>query len=192
VLVDDGVLMTTLALALGSAPGTLAAIPQVAATGDPTPIAAYFAASWPIFEAISAAYFIESCAEAYQVSKPLLESQAGALPRWRAIVAPGILDLCDQFDLHRVADLTTTPVSAVPVFVIRGALTPSGTRGALSTFAAGLTHFSLLELPNESAILDATPPCAQTLSVAFLRDPHAQLDTKKCEAADPPLPFAAR
>jgi class 3 adenylate cyclase/pimeloyl-ACP methyl ester carboxylesterase len=193
VLVDDGGLMATLAFALTSTPGTLTSIPLVAANGDAAPVAAYLVGGIQNFDNASALYVIESCAEATGISKSLLEAQAAALPRWRAIVNPGFLDLCDQFDLHEVTDLTTPPSSPIPVSALRGALTTGGTRGALSTFAAGLSHFSLLELSNESTVVvEFAPPCVQTLMVAFLRDPSTHLDTKECKAADPPLPFPAR
>jgi hypothetical protein len=189
VLVDDGLLMVTLALAIGTGPPTLAVIPSVAANSDPTAIAAYFAGGFQNFETTSALFVIEACADAAQVSQSLLEAQAAALPRWRTLVNTAYLDLCEKFDLHQVSDLTTAPASAVPVFVIRGALTPSSTRVDLSTFAAGLTYYSLLELPNESGSLASPPPCVQTLRMAFLRNPTTPLDTKTCAAADPPIPF---
>src|SRR5262249_28594076 len=112
VLVDDGLLTVTVAIALSSTPDTLALIPSVAASGDPTPIAAYFAANFPNFETTSAAFLIESCAEgAGGASKALLEAQAAALPRWRSLVNVAYLDLCDEFALRQVADLTTPPAS---------------------------------------------------------------------------------
>ena len=191
VRVDDGVLMVTLSIALGAGPGAAAVIPSVVTSDDPTPIAAYFAGSFALLEADSAPLAIEACAEAAgQVTKSILEAEASVLPRWHALLSTGFLDLCDEFDLRHVADLTTEPTSAVPVFVIRGALTTSGTRVDFSAFAAGLTNFTLLELPNESAIPGSAPPCAQTLTAAFLRNPAAQLDTKACAAEDPPIRFA--
>lgn len=188
VLVDDGVFLAALATALMSS-SAAAVVPSVVTNGDPVPIAAYFAGGHTRFEGVSALFVIESCADAYRIDKPLLEAQAAALPRWSTIAAPSLLDLCAKFDLQHDPDATTPPVSAVPVFVVRGALTPNGTPGELSNFAAGLSHFSLLELPNESADLEGAPPCARALSIAFLRDRGTQLDTKSCETTDPPVPF---
>ena len=76
------------------------------------------------------------------------------------------------------------------MFIVQGALMPWGPSTALSMFSAGLTHFSLLALPNKGSSGDDAPPCAEALRVSFLRDPTARLDTKACAAADPPLPFA--
>ena len=189
--VDDELLMVTLTIALGAGPAAAAVIPSVVTSDDPTPIAAFFAGGIAVFEADSAPFLIEACAEAAgQVTKSFLEAEASALPRWHALLNTGFLDLCDEFDLGHVPDLTTEPASAVPVFVIRGALTTSGTRDDFSAFAAGLTNFTLLELPNESAIPGSAPRCVHTLSAAFLRNPAAQLDTKACAAEDPPIRFA--
>jgi hypothetical protein len=91
--------------------------------------------------------------------------------------------------LERVPDVTTPPTSRIPVFIVQGALTPWGGQESLSSFGAGLTNFSLLVLPNKGNTLDNAPPCAEALSVSFLRDPSARLDTEACAAADPPLPF---
>jgi hypothetical protein len=188
VLVDDGVFMAALASALMSS-SAASVVPSVVTNGDPVPIAAYFAGGQTLFEGVSALFVIESCADAYRIDKPLLEAQAAALPRWSTVAFPSLLDLCAKFDLQHDPDATTPPVSAVPVFVIRGALTPNGTPGELSSFAAGLSHFSLLELPNESASLEGAPPCARALSIAFLRNPGTQLATKSCETTGPPVPF---
>ncbi len=191
VRVDDRMFMVTLTIALGAGPGAAAVIPSVVTSDDATPIAAYFVGGFAVFEADSARFLIEACAEAAgQVTKSILEAETSALPRWRALLNTEFLDLCDEFDLRHVADLTTEPASGVPVFVIRGELTTSGTRVDFSAFAAGLTNFRLLELPNESAIPGSAPRCAQTLSAAFLRNPAARLDTKACAAEDPPIRFA--
>jgi class 3 adenylate cyclase/pimeloyl-ACP methyl ester carboxylesterase len=192
VLLDDDRFMQTVALALNSDPSTLALIPSVVARGDPTPVAAYFASAFTNYEENSAWKIIEWCAEdAGSTTKTLLEAQATAQPRWRSIVNPGALDVCERFDLGRVPDLTTPPASPIPVFIVQGALTPGGSRSVLSTFSAGLTHVSLLVLRNEGFIADTAPPCVDALRVAFLRDPGASLDTDACADADPPLRFAA-
>jgi class 3 adenylate cyclase len=190
VVLDDGRFMTTVALALGGGPDVLALIPSVIVRGDPTPIAAYFASAVMTFET-GVWNTIESCAEdTGQTTKTVLEAQASAQPRWRSIVDLGTLDVCDRFDLGRVPDLTTPPASPIPVFIVNGALHPSGSETVLSTFGAGLTRLSVLVLPNEGFITNTAPPCVEALRVAFLRDPIAPLDTDACAAADPPLRFA--
>jgi hypothetical protein len=191
VLLDDGRFMQALALALGQAPDVLALIPSVVARDDPTTIAAFFTANITLYESTVAWHVIEWCAEdAGTITSTLLEAQAGAQPRWRSIVWPRFFDVCEEFDLDGVPDLTTPPASPIPVFMVQGALAPLGQSAALSTFGAGLTHFSLLALPNKGNIPDDAPQCAEALRVSFLRDPTAHLDTKACGAADPPLPFA--
>jgi pimeloyl-ACP methyl ester carboxylesterase len=196
VLVDDDRFMYAISLALGDVPdvlGALALIPSGIANGDPTAIAAYVIDIVPNLEARRASDIVEWCAEdAGHITKTSLEAEAGAFPRWRSRIRPGFLDVCERAGLDRVPDLTTPPASSIPVFIVEGALTPWGPSRALSQFAAGLTHASLLELPNEGRNLDNGPPCAQKLRITFLRDPTAHLNTKKCEAADPPLPFAVR
>jgi class 3 adenylate cyclase len=188
VLVDDGRFMQSLALALGSTPDVLALIPSVVTNDDPTPIGAFFASGISHFETRQF-NIIEWCAERTGVTtKAVLEAEAAALPRWRSLVNPRWLDVCERFDLERVPDVTTPPTSPIPVFIVQGALTPWGGQ-ELSSFGAGLTHFSLLALPNQGNIPDNAPPCAEALRVSFLRDPSARLDTKACAAADPPLPF---
>jgi hypothetical protein len=191
VLLDDGRVMHTLAFALGNTPEALALIPSVLARDDPTTIAAFYTFGISAFEKTIASRVIEWCAEdAGAITKTLLEAQAAAQPRWRSVVNPGYLDICERLDLDRVPDLTTPPTSRVPVFIVQGALWPWGPSAALSTFGAGLSHFSLLRLPNKGPSGDDTPPCAEALRISFLRDPTARLDTKACAAADPPLPFA--
>ena len=96
VLLEDGRFMVTLAIALlGAEPATLASIPSLAARGDPTPIAAYFASNYTFWEVEqSAANIIEWCAEdAGKTTNTLREAQAAALPRWRKIVDPGALNV---------------------------------------------------------------------------------------------------
>jgi class 3 adenylate cyclase len=189
VLVDDGRFMQAVALALGSTPDILALIPSVAANGDPTPVGAFIGSAASDVETRQF-NIIEWCAErTAATTRATLEAEAAAVPRWRSLVHPGWLDVCDRFDLERVPDVTTPPTSRIPVFIVQGALTPWGGQESLSSFGAGLTNFSLLVLPNKGNTLDNAPPCAEALSVSFLRDPSARLDTEACAAADPPLPF---
>ena len=188
VLVDDGRLMQSLALALGSPADVLALIPSVVANGDPAPVGAFFASA---IDDIETRQFniIQWCAERTEATtKAVLEAEAAASPRWRSLVHPRWLDVCERFDLERVPDVTTPPTSPIPVFIVQGALTPWGGE-ELSSLGAGLTHFSLLALPNEGNVPDNAPPCAEALRVSFLRDPSAPLDTNACRASDPPLPF---
>jgi class 3 adenylate cyclase/pimeloyl-ACP methyl ester carboxylesterase len=195
VLMDDDRFMYSISLLLGTAPDGLGALAP--GNFDPTQIAtataAYLTDLLPEIEARRPSDIVEWCAEdAGTITKTSLETEAAAYPRFRSRVNPGVVDVCEPAGIDRVPELTTLPASSIPVFIVEGALTPWGPSRALSEFAAGLTHSSLLTLPNEGRNLDNGPPCAEKLRVTFLRDPTAHLDTKKCEAEDPPLPFAVR
>jgi class 3 adenylate cyclase len=190
VLLDDGHFMEALALGLGSSQDVLALIPAAVVKGDPAPFASFLQSSFANYES-GQLYLTEWCAEDVgRFTKSELQAQAAALPRWRSLVHPRWLDLCEQFAIDQVPDLTTPAASSVPVFIVQGALTPWGSRSDLSTFAAALSHASLLVLPNRGLITASAPPCVDSLQAEFLESRTARLETKSCAASDPPLRFA--
>jgi hypothetical protein len=191
VVVDDGRLMQAIYLALDNVPSIFGLLPSVVHSGDMRGPAALLVSVLPVVDT-RAEIAVERCAEdAGTVTATQVQGQADALPRWQSLVDPSILALCDQYGVKRVPDVSTTPTSDTPVFVVNGALTPFAPKSAMTLFGAGLSQFQLLTLPNKSVGSEGWPSCALKLRAEFLRSPGTRLAIKQCAASDPPIPFVS-
>jgi class 3 adenylate cyclase/pimeloyl-ACP methyl ester carboxylesterase len=189
VVVDDGRFMMAVYLALDNVPSVFGLLPSLVESGDTRGPAALLVATAPYVDP-RAAVAVERCAEdAGTVTATQIQGEADALPRWQSLVDPSILALCEQFGLKRVPEVSTTPTSDTPVFVVNGPLAPFAPTSAMRRFGAGLSHFTLLTLPNKSVGFEGWPSCVHKLRAKFLRNPEKLLEVKRCAASDPPVPF---
>lgn len=82
--------------------------------------------------------------------------------------------------------------SAVPVLIINGGLSPSGSTDWPAMIQHSLPNANLISFATlGEGVLDSPPPCLDSLRREFLSDPSIALKTSACASQSPSIQFTA-
>jgi class 3 adenylate cyclase/pimeloyl-ACP methyl ester carboxylesterase len=130
------------------------------------------------------------CEDVAQLNaRPEIEARSTSYPMLRE--EGRVADDCAHWPTHANSALATeVRVSPVPALILGGGLTPWSPPAFAHDIARAFSNATVVTLPNEAAApLQLGPPCVSDLRLAFLRDPHAELDVAGCIAQAPAIAF---
>lgn len=107
---------------------------------------------------------------------------------------PALPELCSAWNVPSVAEDLSAPLRVgAPVLLIQGGFSLSGVNHWAERMATELTQARLVRFPTLSEDVAYSPPgCLRKLKNEFLERPGAELKTKECEEASPPIDFVGR